>query len=336
MNVRRIVGAVAATTMATGATLLFAGSSGAAPTPPTPISFDATGLASSSCPVNLPLNNKIALPPGTPIQFNPGLVNGVLAILVGSETLTVTPVNDAGQAISAATTHALPWAAPVSYAAGTYKLTWVAKTLLGVVTTTGAGTLQVAAGASGCQLAVSLPGVVVSPSQLPVVGGVVGSILPPVSIPGVPLPVPNVPIPGLPGTTPTPGPTTPGITLGGQPGVNYHPTGPTVADLTVPHGYGGGSGAASNYVAPGLSNSLVAPGTNFVTGGGSNATTASGAAGPVVPAPHTVDVASSKSRSALDALPTLMVVLAVIALSGATAFYARTFLLHEPHTAKVA
>jgi hypothetical protein len=329
MKVRRIVGAVAATTLATGATLLFAGSSGATPTPATPITFDATGLASTSCPVNLPLNNKIALPPGTPIQFNPGLVHGVLAIIGGSETLSVTPLNDAGQAIAPATTRALPWTAPVSYAAGTYKLTWVAKTLLGVITTTGTGTLQVADGASGCQLAVSVPGVVVSPSQLPVVGGVVGSILPPVSIPGV---QPPLPLPGLPGTGPTPWPTTPGTTLGGQPGVNYHPTGPTVADLTVPHGYGGGSGAASNYVAPGLSDSRVAPGTSFATGGGSATAAASGGAGQVVPAPHTVDVASSKSRSALDALPTLMVVLAVIALSGATAFYARTFLLHKPYT----
>jgi hypothetical protein len=332
MKVRRIVGAVAATTLATGALLLFAGSSGATPTPATPITFDATGLASTSCPVNLPLNNKIALPPGTPIQFNPGLVHGVLAIIGGSETLSVTPLNDAGQAIAPATTRALPWTAPVSYAAGTYKLTWVAKTLLGVITTTGTGILQVADGASGCQLAVSVPGVVVNPSQLPVVGGVVGSIIPPVSIPGVQLPLSALPLPGLPGTTPTPGPPPPGTTPGGQPGVNYHPTGPTVADLTVPHGYGGGSGAAGNYVAPGLSNSLVAPGTNFVTGGGKATTPASGAAGPVVPTPHTVDVAS---RSALDALPTLTVVLAVIALSGATAFYARTFLLHKPHTAKV-
>jgi hypothetical protein len=74
-----------------------------------------------------------------------------------------------------------------------------------------------------------------------------------------------------------------------------------------------------------LSNSIVAPGTNFVTGRPGT----SGKPSPATGASKTVDIASTKPRSALDALPTLLVVLAVIALSGATTFYARTFLLHK-------
>jgi len=111
--------------------------------------------------------------------------------------------------------------------------------------------------------------------------------------------------------------------------LNYHSNGLSVADRTVPHGYGGGSGAASNYVPSSPGGSIVAPGTNFAANGkASGATTP--AVGPAGSAPKTVDIASSRSRSALDALPTLLVVLAVIVLSGATAFYARTFLLHKP------
>jgi len=332
MNLRRMVAALAATAVATGATLLLAPTTAHGLTPPTPITFDATGLASSSCPVNLPLNNKIALAPGTKIQFGPGLVNGVLANLAGSETLTVTPVSATGQASGPATTHALPWAAPVSFPIGTYKLDWIAKTLLGAIATTGAGTLQVAEGASGCRLAPALPGVGVNPGQLPDVGGVVGSIVPPATIPGVQVPVPldPGPITGLlpEGGTKTPPSGNPSPGASGS-ALNYHSNGPSVADRTVPRGYGGGSGAASNYVPAGLEGSIVAPGTNFAaTGKTSGPSTA--APGPSGSGPKTVDVASSKSRSALDALPTLLVVLAVIALSGATAFYARTFLLDKP------
>ena len=44
-------------------------------------------------------------------------------------------------------------------------------------------------------------------------------------------------------------------------------------------------------------------------------------------APRTVELATSRPRSALGAMPTLAVIFAILALSAATAFYARTFLL---------
>jgi hypothetical protein len=241
-----------------------------------------------------------------------------------------------GTAPSVSTSYTLP-AGPVTFnTPGVYSLKWTGEVLLKGIQTLNTGTLQIAAGASGCQLAVSVPGAGVNAGQLPGVGGAVGSVLPPVTVPGVQVPVPSAPVGGNPtpgNPNPNPGTSKPGTSNPG-PGLNYHRPGSTVADRTVPHGYGGGNGAANQYVPPGLGNSIVAQGTTAVSG--SNTTSPSkAAAAPGGSAPKTVDVASSKGRSALDALPTLMVVLAVIALSGATAFYARTFLLHKPVRTRV-
>jgi hypothetical protein len=320
MRMRRIVAATAVTALATGASLLLSSPTGAAPAPaPTPISFDATGLSSTSCPVNLPLNNKIALATGTAIQFKPGLVSGLGGILGVFENLKVTPIDSTGKATGAgAGPTKLPWAKAVTYKAGEYRLDWSTAALGGAVKTLGTGILEIAAGASGCQLAVQVPGVGVDPSQLPVVGGIVGSILPPVNVPGT-----TVPVPGLPATG-AKTPKTPAGAGGSSTYLNYKPLGNSIADSIVPKGYGSGSGAAGQYVAPGQNGSINAPASS---GGGKSVNAAGSAPLKYGGSPKTVDLAVNGDRSALGALPGLLVILAIIALSGATAFYARTFLL---------
>ena len=75
-------------------------------------------------------------------------------------------------------------------------------------------------------------------------------------------------------------------------------------------------------------NSIVAGGQQL--GGNAQPAGSRGSAAPGVKnggSPRTVELASNRPRSALGALPTLAVILAILALSGATAFYARTFLL---------
>ena len=178
MRMRRIIAATAVTALATGAGLLFSPPTSAATV--VPISFDATGLSSTSCPVNLPLNNQIALPPGTPVQFK----RGVVSALVATENLTVTPIDAQGKPTGSAVTHTLSWTNAVTYKAGNYRLDWSTVVLGGVlgpdtIKALGTGILEIAAGAAQYQLAVQVPSVGVEPSLLPVVGGVVGSILPP-------------------------------------------------------------------------------------------------------------------------------------------------------------
>jgi hypothetical protein len=188
------------------------------------------------------------------------------------------------------------------------------------------GTIAVGGASNACSLQPQLPSVGITPT-------VPGVSLPPVNVPGLTPPavsVPSVAVPGLPGART-------GGSTSSQPGsgmqLNYKPTGASVADRVMPKGYGSGSGASSQYVAPGLNgSSLNAPAIPFKA---SNASTGSKpTAGPAKAAPSSVDVASNSSRSAITGLPALMVVLAVVALSAATAFYARTFLMHRPLLAK--
>jgi hypothetical protein len=362
MIFRRIVGAVAATAVATGATLLPAPSAGAATTVTTQLAL--SGVVTNNSATG---GSVVGIHPGDTVDFKAAAVGlaadnavadllGSFLNLVSGYQIEVTP--GAGFPSGASKfilggPGGLPVKAVNFPAKGTYNFSWTAKKIsvlgLAPVNLDGndaaalgiklnakgewVGQVVVADNPPAGGIGVQVPGVTASPS-LPVVGQ-----LPAVGLPGATTPtLPNILDPGVltglppdgtktsPSGNPSPGATTPSI--------NYHSNGPSVADLTVPHGYGGGSGAASNYVPSGLGDSIGAPGTNFVTG--SNATGATNvAAGSGGSAPKTVDVASSKSRSALDTLPTLLVVLAVIALSGATAFYARTFLLHKPATVKV-
>jgi hypothetical protein len=280
------------------------------------------------------------------VQFKQGkLVPGST-----TESLTITPAPNSTDPTSKVTIAPIPAAGttPITFTrTATYSLSWQFKAvdLLGLVVVKASqhGKLEIASG--GCAIAVQLPVPSVSASAVPspitsaingAIGGVVSSVnsavgpvnsaLP--SIPAVPG-VPGLPsVPGLPGGGSSPGTTsTPGANA---PGTSYKPTGPTVADRTVPKGYGSGSGQGGVYV-PVTGNSIVA-------GGGQQPATGSGAGQAANPSsaaskvksggsPRTVELASNRPRSALGALPTLAVILAILALSGATAYYARTFLL---------
>lgn len=349
MSLRRIAGIAVAAVAVSGAGFLLSSPTGAV-TPPTPVTLNLTGMASTSCP--LPLNGSMAVAPNTKVQFKRG------ADAVTGERLTISPVPNSTDPTSKTAWIAVPAAgtAPITFTrSATYTLTWQSTTvdLLGQlqVLATQKGKIVVAANASGCKLAVQLPVPSVSASAVPspitsaingAVGGVasrVNGALSPInsaagSLPtGVPT-LPTVPaIPVLPGGT-SPGATAPARNV---PGTIYKPTGPTVADRTVPKGYGNGSGLGGVYVpATGGSNNSApihaagqqqqaaangkpAPSTAAVKAGGS---------------PRTVELASTRPRTALGALPTLAVILAILALSGATAFYARTFLL-QPAEAPV-
>ncbi len=339
MSLRRIAGAVAAAAVASGAGLLLvSGPSAAAPPPPTPVTLDATGMSSASCP--LPLNGSIALVPGTAVQFKPGVLSAL-----SSEKLTIKPAPNSTDPNSS-TTVGVPatGTTPITFTRATsYALTWQIKTLnvLGIVVGLNdyKGKLAISGTVSNCQLAVQVPVPSVSAPVVPspiisAVNGAVSSavsgvngVLSPVNSALPPIPtVPAVPgLPGLPGTGGTPGASpSPGTQV---PGTNYHPHGPTVADRTVPDGYGSGSGQGGVYVpvtgGSGTGGSVVgqpATGNNAGSRPASPAVKSGGS-------PRTVELATSRPRSALGALPTLTVILAVLALSGATASYARAFLL---------
>lgn len=339
MKFRRVVGATALAGIAAGLGLLASTSIGAAttPPPPTPIALGATGMSSSACP--LPINGTLAFAPGTSLQFKP---DPVLSLSFGQAmTLTI---------LSEAKTTPAPQPKPYSFTtaspavafpnAGTYDLSWTAKTLLGTVSST--GKIVISSSAQKCQVAVQVPVPSVSASGVPssvtspingVVGGVVsgvnGALGPVNSAVGGVLGTVNGTVGGLTGglTGVLPGGSNPVAgtpPTGSEPGTSYQLSGPTVAQRTVPQGYGNGSGAAGLYV-PGTGNSINAPALGFTGTGkaGSGSSTAVKSGG----SPKTVDLAANKPRSALDGWSALIVALAVIALSGATAFYARTFLL---------
>ena len=343
MGLRRFAGVAVAAAVVSGAGLLLSSPTSAV-TPPTPITLDALGMSSSSCPVPpLGVYGSIAVKPATTVQFEPGVTlklgqSMTLAVLSEAKT-TPAPV---------AKTYAVPASGvKVPFAsAGTYALDWKVNGLLGVAGFEQHGKLIVASSVQGCAVAVQVPVPNVSASAVPspitsainggvsaVVSGVNGALSPvnsalptlPSGAPTLP-PIPGVPsLPGvhLPGASPTPGPAVPAT--------NYKPTGPTVADRTVPKGYGNGSGLGGASVSV-AGNPINAPARQSAAGTG-NGTRPSNAGGSTVApkraggAPKTVELASNRPHSALGALPTLAVILAVLALSGATAFYARTFLL---------
>jgi hypothetical protein len=345
MRFGRAVGIIAAAALAVGGCLLAGNSAGSAATPPspTPITLDLTGMSSSACP--LPLNGSMAVKPGTTVQFKPNSLLGAL------ETLTLSYVRETTTTPKpAATTKSVPNSGlTVAFpSGGTFDLSWHTDILsvLGGIASVGAtqtGKLLVDGNAQHCVIAVQVPVPSVSVTGVPssVLSPINGAVSSAVSaVNGVLSPVNSVvgPIVGSVGGTIggiTGGNPSAGVPpTGSDPGTSYQPTGPTVAQRTVPQGYGNGNGAAGLYLPPG-GGAINAPAVGF-TGVGTDESGAAGSSGPVKSggSPHTVDLAANKPRSALEGWSALIVVMALVALSGATAFYARTFLLHPaPATA---
>jgi hypothetical protein len=343
MRLRRIAAALAVAAVAGGGALILDTAAGSAATPaPTPISLGLTGMSSSACP--LPLNGSMAVKPGTTVQFKPQLP-------LLSQKLTLTFVREtANSPKPTPTTKDVPNAGlNIPFASGgTYDLSWHTDLLgvLGNVIKAGAtqtGKLLVNADAQKCAVAVQVPTPSVSVSGVPdpvtsTVNGVVGGVVSGVN--GVLNPVNGVVGPIVGGGTsglPIPGGGSgggvPSPVAGGGVGTNYHPTGPTVAQRTVPQGYGNGSGVGGSYVSGGTSGSSggVSSGSGATAGkSGSSHQQQIKSGG----SPKTVQLAADKPRSALDGWSALIVLAAVLALSGATAFYARSYLLH-PMPAKV-
>lgn len=337
MRFGRAVGIAAAAALAAGGCLLAGNSAGTAatPPPPTPIALGALGMSSAACPV--PLNGSMAVKPGTTVKFTPdalGPLETLTMSYVRETTSTPKPTPTTKSVPSTGFALALP-------TAGTFDLSWHIDVLsvLGGIASVGAtqtGKLLVSANAQQCVIAVQVPVPSASVPALPgpvnsVVNGVVssavgavnGALSPVNSVVGPPLGTVGGIVGGVTGglTGGVPGA---GVPAGGSgPGTNYQPTGPTVAQRTVPQGYGSGSGAAGLYL-PSTGGSINAPAIGFAGTGKSSASSAAVKSGG---SPHTVDLASDKPRSALEGWSALIVVVALVALSGATAFYARTFLL---------
>lgn len=369
MRIRRLAGAAAVAAIA-GASVLYASTAAnAASTVPAQLSL--TGVTTASSPLG---GTTVGLHPGDTLQLSAstaptaglaslGLpVGGLVNSVAGYEVIAHFPVGFPGGArnvtlgYKASTLINFP-------TAGTYPFTWnayrLSSTILGGVVATPinltsaqiqqahiginaqgqwVGQVVVSNNPPAGGLGVQLPNTSISPS-LPVGG------LPSVHLPGLTTPtLPGVPkLPGLPGIPgagkgPAPKPGSGGTQL------NYQPPGANPADQVVPKGYGSGSGASYQYVAPGLGStggSSVA-GSNGTSGGGSGGSSAANAAngkaagsssGAVPSRSRAVDLASSSDHG-IAALPSLLVIAAVFALSGATALYARTFLLH-PRAARV-
>ena len=354
MSLRRIAGIAVAAVVVSGAGLLLSGgTSAAAPPPPTPVALEATGLSSSACPPTpLGVYGSIALKPGTTVQFTPGVVLG----LGQSMTLTVLSKANTTPAPTPKTYSVPNTGVKVAFPTTqtTYDLAWHTTGIVGALAIDQKGKLVIDSDAAGCKVAVQVPTPSVSASAVPspitsavngAVGGVVSNVngaLGPVNsalptLPALPTGLPSAPpLPGVPPLPGQPGGNPPGATAPpghDVPGTSYKPSGPTVADRTVPKGYGSGSGVGGTYV-PVTGDSIVAGAQQPVSNG-----KAAGSASSAAPgvknggSPRTVELASNRPRSALGALPTLAVILAILALSGATAFYARTFLL-QPAEAK--
>jgi hypothetical protein len=339
MRVRRIIGATVVAGIAAGMGLLAAGGVGVAATPaPTPVSLNATGLGSSTCGP-LPLNAALAFKPGTTIEFSSALnlALGPVTMTIQSEAKTIPAPKAVSYSVSTANPPKIAFPNK-----GTYDVKWSAVNLLNIVTAQSSGKLVIDANATKCVVGVQVP---VPSVSVPVVPSAINSTVNGIlssgasAVNGVLSPVNSAVGPILGGVNSTVGgviaPITGGanpITGGGTgsgtgPGTIYKPTGPTVAQKTVPQNAGSGNGAPGSYVGT-TGNSINAPALGFKgTGGnGSASSTAVKSGG----SPKTVELAANKPRSALNGFSTVIVVIAIVALSGATAFYARTFLLHPP------
>ncbi|MEO7261256.1 MAG: hypothetical protein ABI047_08395 [Jatrophihabitantaceae bacterium] len=344
MSLRRIASFAVAAAVASGAGLVLSGPSGAV-TPPTPITLNLTGMSSTSCP--LPLAGSMAVVPNTTVLLKN---DPAMTLALSTESVTIRPAPNSLDPASSKVIADIPDAgAPIAFTrATTYSLSWQIRSLGGTLSNTQTGKLIITTSVKNCAVAVQLPVPSLSASVVPspitsgingAIGGAVSSVNGALGPVNSALPtLPTVPaLPNVPGAPSVPGVNLPGASVPAGhdgPGTNYKPTGPTVADRTVPDGYGNGSGLGGVFV----------PATGDSAGGGSadrgsiiagrqsglsNARPSAGSGAPAKAAssPRTTELASTRPRSALGALPTLAVILAILALSGATAFYARTFLL---------
>jgi len=341
MRFRRAIAATAVAVVAGGGALLLSTSTGsAATTPPTQVNLGLvntlTGMSSASCP--LPLNNKIALKPGTVVQFEPDALLSSLFV----ENVTITPnpedpTSKTPKTISGLTTTN----GKVTFArAGTYKLDWESVTLLGVLGLHQTGTLDANANAQQCVVGVNLPTPSVSvPGAGPinslvngvasgVVGGVNSAVAPVNSAVGPVLGGVNGAVGGLTGGGKAGGGTSSSSSTKPGLGTIYTPSNETGAQRTVPKGGDSGGGANSESIDGQSINAAEIPFKGLGGASGPNQSVKSGGS------PKTIDLAANKPSSALDGWANLIVLAAVLALSGATAFYARTYLLH-PLPAKV-
>lgn len=363
MKVRRLAGTAAAAAIA-GASLIYLGTAAHATTT-VPAQLSLTGVTTASSPLG---GTTVGLHPGDTLQLSAstaptaGLTslgiaaNGLVGSIAGYEVIAHFPATFPGGARNV--TLGYKASTLINFPnAGTYPFTWNAYnvSLLGgmqqisltsVLTPTQIQQAHIAINAQGQWvgqvvvsdnppaggLGVQLPSTSISPS-LPVGG------LPSIKLPGGTTPtLPGAPtLPGIPGAGKSPAPN-PGS---GSTQLNYQGPAANPADGVVPKGYGSGSGASYQYVAPGLGStggSSVA-GSNGTSGGrsgGPSAATGKGAgasSGAVPSQSRAVDLASSSDHG-IAALPSLLVIAAVLALSGATALYARTFLL-RPRAAQV-
>jgi hypothetical protein len=350
---RRIIAASAVTALATGATLLLSSSPTTAATQ-VASSLTAGGPATAPCATPSPTVNA---PAGSTVRFTSTLISSGTAQvtdLVYAPAIEITFYPNTSRAAKAVISPGhnvkyydfkVPSAGSVAFQYMTGSSMVGSGGLLGGVinllsalaknfkaasgigadvSAKWTGKIVVGNASNSCQLAPQLPGVSVQPT-------VPGVNLPGITVPGVT--VPGVPVPSLPntgGNKAAPKTTKPS---GSSTYLRYKPLGGSVADGVVPKGYGSGSGAANQYVPPGLNDSVNAGAA------GKGGTSAKPASAPKIKSggsPKTVNLATNLSRSALNGIPGLLVILAIFALSGATAFYARTFLLHRPSPVKIA
>jgi hypothetical protein len=360
MNVRRIAGSAVALAITGSVALLLSPSAQAATTVSGQLSL--SGIATADSPLG---GQVVGLHPGDSLVLSAstaptagldklglgGLVDSLLGGATGYQVIAHFPAGFPGGKRDV--TLGKNGQASVKFtfpAAGTYGFTWNANsiTVLGVgkpIKLNGnqlaqagialnaegqwVGKVVVATDPPAGGISLQGPGVSIAPS-LPIVG-----TLPPVHLPGTTLPAPPNP-PTPPGASFGNGGKADGGTTTAPPRLNYTPNGPSVADLTMPKGYGGGTGLAGTYVPPGLDGAAsgAALGSNQGAASNGKAGSARNQTAKNAKAAPTVDLASSPERSAASGLPALLVVLAVIALSAATAGYARTLLPPRPAHAK--
>lgn len=323
------------------ASVLTISSAEAAPAP-TPIALGTVGMSSAACP--LPLNGSIAIAPGTTVQFKPDVLLHLLQTLSVSIQLQASP--KPAPVVKNVPAGGVNVAFPTE---GTYDLSWHTVTA-GLLGTTLAAKLVVSPNAQKCVVAVQVPVPSVAlPVPVPVlspvtsiVNEVAGTVVNGVN--GALAPVNDALGPVLGGVNSTVGGLTSGLTGGSNPG-----TGP--AATPEPSASPGASGASDQptslvlagqpvpTVSGGVFNGAFGFGAAIGAGTSINAPLLGLAAGTAISAssdapvksggsPETVELAANKPRAALSGWSTVVILLALIALSGATAFYARTYLLH--------
>ena len=334
MRIRRVAAATTVAALAGGAALLIStqGSSAATPTP-TQITLGRQR------PRHELLSAADQRNSGDPAGHSAVRPAGVLGSL-NKYSLTILSEAKTNPAQKPATYDVPNAGKQITFGTGTYDLSWKESTLSAiglpsVVVLQQKAKLIISTNAQKCVVAVSVPQPSVSvPGAGPVnsiVNGVVGGVVSGVNSAVAPVNSAVGPILGgangaLGGITG--GSTNGGGANGGKPangsglGTIYTPSDLTPAQRRVPQGGGAGGGGAGSSSQDGSSVNAPALGFKGVGSGSTAKNVKSGGS------PNTVDLAAAKPRSALDGWANLIVLVAVLALSGATAFYARTYLLH--------